>query len=238
MCLSKQLAQLAMLILLALLLLCYGAGNVYCVHDNNTDLHSLLDFKQGVTSDPNGALSSWNTDTHYCRWKYVTCTQTRPWRVSGLNLTGQSLEGQISSSLANLTFLSVIDLSVNNFFGKLPPLNGLQQLDTLYLNKNSLEGIIPDTLTNCSKLKILDLAENQLSGTIPAKIGSLSNLGGLDLGYNNLTGIIPPTFSNLTSLSFCSVQANQLEGTIPHGIWLLSNMTVLGLGNNSLSGFS
>ncbi|XP_062219592.1 receptor kinase-like protein Xa21 [Phragmites australis] len=236
MCLSKQLAQLAMLILLALLLMCFRAGNVYCVHENSTDLHSLLDFKQDVTSDPNRALSSWNTNAHYCRWKYVTCTQTRPWRVSGLNLTGQSLEGQISSSLANLTFLSVIDLSVNNFFGELPPLNGLQQLDTLYLNGNSLEGNIPDTLTNFSKLKNLDLSHNQLSGTIPPKIGSLSNLEVLLLGHNNLTGIIPPTFSNLTSLSICNFVENQLEGSIPHGIWQSSNMTVLALGSNSLSG--
>ncbi|CAN6252328.1 unnamed protein product [Urochloa humidicola] len=236
MCFYKQMAKFTMIVLLALLLLCYGVGNIHCVHENSTDLDALLDFKQSVSSDPNGALTSWITSTHYCRWKYVTCTQMRPWRISGLNLTGQSLQGRITSSLANLTFLSVVDLSLNSFSGELPPLNGLQQLDTLYLNGNSLEGNIPDALTNCSKLRNLDLSSNQLSGIIPPKIGALSNLEILVLDSNYLTGIVPPTFPNLSRLSFCSIRLNQLVASIPNGVWQLSNMTVLQLGNNNLSG--
>jgi len=235
MCFSKQLAKFAMLILPVLLLLCYGVGNVHYVHENTTDLHSLLDFKQGITSDPNGALSSWNASIHYCRWMYVVCTQTRPWRVSVLNLTSQSLTGNITSSLANLTFLSVLDLSYNSLFGQLPFLD-LQELDTLYLYGNSLEGSIPDALTNCSKLRILDLDSNQLSGPIPPKVGSLTNLEYLDLSYNSISGIIPPTLPNLPRLSYCNLQANKLKGSIPVGIWQLSNMGTLSLGNNSLSG--
>ncbi|CAN6245118.1 unnamed protein product [Urochloa humidicola] len=70
----KQMEKFAMIVLLVLLLLCYGVGNVHCVHDNSTDLDALLDFKQSVSSDPNGALTSWITSTHYCRWKYsFTC---------------------------------------------------------------------------------------------------------------------------------------------------------------------
>jgi len=233
---SKQLAKFAMLILLALLLLCYGVGNVQCVHENSMDLHSLLEFKQGVTSDPNEVLTSWKNDTHYCRWTGVTCTTMRPWRVMSLNLTRQSLEGEIASSLANLTLLSVLDLSSNRFFGQLPPLHRLQLLETLRLNGNSLSGTIPDALTNCSKLIKLDLHKNQLSGTIPRQIDSLSNLEYLDLAHNNLTGTIPPTLPNLTNLHLFSIQANQLEGSIPHGIWQSSNLTALGLGSNSLSG--
>ncbi|KAL5211617.1 hypothetical protein ABZP36_022464 [Zizania latifolia] len=80
-------------LLLASLLLCYGVGNAYCstVHEISGDLHSLLDFKQGITSDPTRALSSWNTSTHYCRWRGVICTLKRPWRVLGLILTGRSI---------------------------------------------------------------------------------------------------------------------------------------------------
>ena len=53
--LPKQPAKLAMpmLILLPLLLLCYGVGNVHCskVRESSTDLLALLDFKhkQGIT---------------------------------------------------------------------------------------------------------------------------------------------------------------------------------------------
>lgn len=204
-----------MLLLLALLLLCYGVGNVHCVHENSTDLRALLDFQRRITSDPNRALSSWNTSVHYCRWSGVMCTRTRPCRVSVLNLTGQSLAGEITPSLSNLTLLTALDLSVNRFSGKLPPLDGLQLLKNLYLNGNSLEGTIPVALTNCSNLVNLDIHVNQLSGVIPPEIGLLSNLGGLDLLYNNLTGMIPLTFANLTLLSFCNLRANQLEGSIP-----------------------
>jgi Leucine rich repeat N-terminal domain. len=152
---SKQAAKLAMLIQLVLLLLFYGLGNVHCstVHENRIDLQSLLDFKNGVTDDPSGALDSWNTSTHFCRWNGVTCTTMRPLRVSKLNLTAQNLAGKISSYLTNLTFLSFLDLSSNHFSGQIPLLNNLQQLNTLNLSINTLEGTIPDELMNCSNLK-------------------------------------------------------------------------------------
>ncbi|KAI4980542.1 hypothetical protein ZWY2020_021027 [Hordeum vulgare] len=60
-----------MLLLLALLLLSNGVGNVDCstIHENSADLHALLDFKQGITNDPQGALNNWNTTTtHFCHW--------------------------------------------------------------------------------------------------------------------------------------------------------------------------
>jgi len=105
--LPKQPAKLGMHLVLPLLLLCYGVGNVHCskVHESSTDLQALLDFKQGITSDPHGALSNWTTRSHFCHWNGVQCTLEQPWRVWQLNLTSQSLTGRISSSLGNLTFL-------------------------------------------------------------------------------------------------------------------------------------
>jgi hypothetical protein len=52
----KQPAELAMLLLLSLLLLCNGVGKVHgkTIHENSVDLHALLDFKQGITGDPQG----------------------------------------------------------------------------------------------------------------------------------------------------------------------------------------
>lgn len=106
--------QLAMLLLLALLLLCNDrVGNVkgLTIHESSiVDLHALLDFKQGITDDPRGALSSWTNNTHFCRWRGVNCTTTRPFRVSRLVLTGLDLAGQITSSLGNMTFLQSLDL--------------------------------------------------------------------------------------------------------------------------------
>lgn len=237
-CITKHTMVVPSALLLPLLLLCYGVGNIHCspVHRSSIDLHSLLDFKQGITSDPNEALKSWNTSNHYCKWTGVTCTQTRPWRVSGLNLTDLSLGGQISSSLGNLTFLNYLDLSYNNFFGPLPLLNRLQQLKNLILGSNSLHGAIPDSLTNISSLSYLDLSTNLLVGAIPANISLLSNLDYLDLDQNNLTGTIPQTIGDITSLEMLFLFQNQLSGSIPDKIWQLPNLVRLSLGVNNLSG--
>lgn len=229
-----------MYIQLVLLLLCYGVGNdvVHCstVHEKSVDLQSLLDFKKGITEDPGGVLLSWNASTNFCRWNGVICTTSRPWRVSGLNLSDKSLAGKITSSLANLTSLSILDLSYNRLFGQFPLLNPLQQLDTIYMNDNSLDGIIPDTLTNCSKLVNIDLSDNQFQGAIPPKIGSLINLQTVYLEQNYLSGTIPATVGNITQLSVLNLKSNQLEGNIPYGVWQLSNLTGLALGQNKLSG--
>ncbi|KAL5212949.1 hypothetical protein ABZP36_023796 [Zizania latifolia] len=231
---AKPHAKLYML-LSASLLLCYGVGNTYCstVHENSGDLHSLLDFKRGIISDPNGALSSWNTSTHYCRWRGVICIRKGPWRVSGLNLTSQSIVGEITSSLANLTLLSTFDLSSNLLVGYIPPLNGHQQLDTIYLNDNLLEGTIPDALTNYSNLRKLDLSRNHLSGAIPPKIGSLSNLEIFVISRNNLTGSIPEELWRLPNMVDLKLNQNRLIGKIPQSI-NMSRLQVLGVAFNNL----
>ncbi|KAF2939641.1 hypothetical protein DAI22_03g210900 [Oryza sativa Japonica Group] len=235
---AKQLGGLAMFIPLALLLLCYGVPNVNCstVDESRLDLQSLLDIKQKITSDPNGMLSSWNKSIHYCRWVGVICTSKRPRRVSSLTMTGQSLTGQISSSLQNLTLLNLLDLSYNSFSGPLPPVNNLQQLQTLYLNNNNLDGTIPDSFTNSSSLAYVDLSSNFLGGEIPRNISLLSKLVGLTLSSNSLTGTIPTTLSEINSLQGLQVAQNKLEGSIPDGVWQLPNIVELMLGQNRLSG--
>jgi Leucine-rich repeat (LRR) protein len=236
----KRPAKLAMLFLLALLLLCNAVGKVVhgkTIHENIVDLDALLDFKKGITKDPRGALSNWNTTTHhFCRWNGVICTTTPPFRVSWLNLTGQNLQGQISSSLGNLTFLNTLDLSNNNFLGGIPLLGNLKELQTLYLWSNQLQGIIPDALANCTNLTDLDLSTNHLEGAIPQKLETLSNLHFLDLAGNNLSGTIPPALGNITTLESVYLDTNQLEGTIPDKLWQLPKMSSLVLGRNRLSG--
>jgi hypothetical protein len=219
----KQPAKLAVILLLAVLLVCNGVGNVHgkTIHENIVDLHALLDFKQGIT-DPQEALSNWSTATHFCRWNGVKCTTTRPFRVSSVNLTGQNLQGHISS-LGNLTFLNTLDLSNNKFLGHIPLLGNLKELHTLYLWSNQLHGIIPDALANCSKH--LDLSSNHLEGGIPPKLDSLSNLFFLNLAVNNLTGTIPPTLGNITTLEEVYIDTNQLEGSIPDKLWQLPKMS-------------
>ncbi|WVZ74627.1 hypothetical protein U9M48_022788 [Paspalum notatum var. saurae] len=242
MCHSKKLVKLAvhMPILLPLVLLYYGAASTHCstVHENNRDLQALLDFKQGITSDPNGALSNWAMSSHFCQWNGVKCTPTPPLHVTYLLLDGQKLSSQISSSLGNLTFLKYLDLSSNNFVGPVPLLDSLQQLLILYLNNNNLSENIPDALTSCSNLTALDLSSNSLVGSIPPKLGLLSNLVYLNLRSNQLNGSIPGELGQL-KLQTLILSNNRLSGEIPQAFYRLSSLNYLGpipasLGNNAL----
>lgn len=233
----NQPVKLTMLMLLSLLLLSYGVGSIQCatVLANNTDMSALLDFR-AIANDPTGALGSWNSSIHYCKWRGVTCGSKHPERVTALNLTGYGLSGPIAASVGNISFLHTLDLSSNQFSGQIPSLSNLQKMQFLNLSFNSLEGHIPDSLTNCSNLRLIDVSSNSLEGEIPLRFDLLSNLLDLMLSYNKLTGVIPPTLSNITGVQKLRLGYNNLQGSIPEELGNLPNLSVLLLGGNKLSG--
>ncbi|XP_048548582.1 LRR receptor-like serine/threonine-protein kinase EFR isoform X2 [Triticum urartu] len=234
----SQAARLAtMLMLLPLLLISCGVGSILCssmttVHDNSTDMISLLDFKRAITNNSRQALRSWHASVPLCSWEGVHCSSGR---VTKLYLSDRGLLGRISPSLGNLTFLRTLDLSQNGFTGELPPLNRLHRLEYLDLGHNSLQGTIPDTLTNCSKLRILDLSANLLMGEIPLGTGRLSNLRKIWLSSNNLTGAIPPSLKNNSQLEDIVLTENKLMGTIPDEMGIFPSLVNLDLAGNMLS---
>ncbi|KAF7092176.1 hypothetical protein CFC21_094682 [Triticum aestivum] len=109
-CTSQPARLTTILKLLSLLPICCGVGSIRCsstaVHDNSTDMISLLDFKRAITNDSRQALRSWHAGVPLCTWKGVVCSSPKhPGRVMELDLHSLSLSGTISPSLGNLTFL-------------------------------------------------------------------------------------------------------------------------------------
>ncbi|XP_058217300.1 probable LRR receptor-like serine/threonine-protein kinase At3g47570 [Rhododendron vialii] len=230
------------LFVLAGFLLCLGSGFPHHAvagsvqRGNETDRLALLAFKFAITSDPFGALNSWNESIHFCQWVGVTCGR-RHQRVTILSLTGNKLTGSISSHVANLSFLKKLWLDNNSLSDELPPeLGRLRRLQAFSVLNNSLTGEIPANMSGCSNLIGLELTGNRLVGKIPVELGSLTRLDGLYVGKNNLTGGVPSTLGNLSSLTILYASDNSISGSIPYSLGRLGNLQVLALVFNQLSG--
>ncbi|XP_077226270.1 uncharacterized protein LOC143859448 [Tasmannia lanceolata] len=203
---------------------------------------ALLAFKDGITSDPLGALSSWNHTLHFCHWNGVTCGR-RHQRVTVLNLSGhnlrsgQTLVGTLSPAISNLTFLREIHLQENSFIGQISQdIGRLFRLRHLNMSHNSLEGEIPSNLTHCRDLRVIHLSYNEFTGKILIQLSTLPKLSWLFLAHNNLTGRIPPQLGTVSSLIYLDLSENSLVGHIPDDLARINNLKWITLSVNLLSG--
>ncbi|KAG2577537.1 hypothetical protein PVAP13_6NG104200 [Panicum virgatum] len=91
-----------------------------------------------------------------------------------------------------LSYFVGIDLSGNSLTGEIPrDITALDALVNLNLSSNHLSGTIPCKIGAMKSLESLDLSKNNLSGQIPSRLSSLTYLSYLNLSYNNLSGRIP-----------------------------------------------
>ena len=179
---------------------------------------------------------NWSADTPIEYWDGVTVDGT-PQRVTGLDLLGNGLTGEIPVELGNLTNLTELDLYFNWLTGTIPmELGDLANLQRLNLGSNQMTGEIPTELGNLTNLTELTLWGNELTGEIPTELGNLINLTELTLDHNQLTGEIPTELGNLTNLTVLSLYYNQLTGEIPTELGNLANLTELFLSDNELTG--
>ncbi|CAK9137334.1 unnamed protein product [Ilex paraguariensis] len=109
------------------------------------------------------------------------------------------LKGRQMQYTSTLELVNVIDLSSNSLWGEIPEdITKLSTLGTLNLSRNELTGKIPETIAGLKKLETLDLSCNHLSGPIPPSMSSITTLNHLNLSHNNLCGPIPSTNQFLT----------------------------------------
>jgi Leucine-rich repeat (LRR) protein len=96
-------------------------------------------------------------------------------------------KGGVYTFQSTIALLIGIDLSSNSLLGEVPEdLMKLQGLVSLNLSSNHLSGMIPYNIGNLTWLEILDLSTNHFSGTIPTSISRLTKLDVLNLSHNKL----------------------------------------------------
>ena len=126
------------------------SGVVNCVEESN-DRAALIALYQATSGPSWENNDGWLNDGPLGDWYGVTTNEEG--RVTSLVLVGNSLQGNIPSSLSDL-----------------------KKLQLLLLYNNELSGSIPRELGSLGNLQLLYLHSNQLTGSIPSELGRLSNL--------------------------------------------------------------
>jgi Leucine-rich repeat (LRR) protein len=186
--------------------------------------------------------------------------------LSDLNLANAGFAGQITSTQwEELLNLETLDLSYNSLNGDIPvSLFHLPSLQVLQLSNNLFSGQLKE-FSNISSYKLLelDLSNNELEGPIPISIFGLRGLGFLILSSNNFDGSnlldeysgfnlssshyptwlglasiklkkIPDFFRNQSKLYSLDLSRNQIYGEVPNWIWKLPQLRFLNLSYNNL----
>nr|PNR35075.1 hypothetical protein PHYPA_022974 [Physcomitrium patens] len=182
-------------------------------------------------------LHDWDNGSQSpCGWLGVTCNNLT-FEVTALNLSDLALSGEISPSIGLLWNLQVLDLSQNSIFGQLPiEICNCTSLTWIDLSGNNLNGEIPYLLSQLQLLEVLNLRNNKFSGPIPSSFASLSNLRHLDMQINNLSGPIPPLLYWSETLQYLMLKSNQLTGGLSDDMCKSTQLAYFNVRENKLSG--
>ncbi|KAM3704854.1 hypothetical protein ACJW31_03G037300 [Castanea mollissima] len=153
--------------------------------------------------------------------------------------------------------LHVIDLSHNNFSGRLPldyfrTWNAMQMVpakdkappeymgsqfsyykDSITVVNKGIEIFLVKILTIFTAI---DLSNNRFYGEIPISVGNLKGLIVLNLSSNSFRGHFPSSLGNLTALESLDLSQNELLGEIPQQLIGLTFLEYLNLSHNQLVG--
>ena len=127
-------------------------------------------------------------------------------RVTRLELSNNALDGDIPTSIGDLSELIVLSMS-----------------DSSHLGGMNITGSIPNEICDLSKLSTLSIQFHNFTGSIPDSIGKLNNLILVNLHARPgtaqaLTGDIPLSFGLCTSLISLYMSSNNFSGNIPSTI--------------------
>ncbi|MFS7958429.1 putative leucine-rich repeat-containing, plant-type, leucine-rich repeat domain superfamily [Helianthus anomalus] len=147
----------------------------------------------------------------------------------------------------NLTFLSSLDLSYNNFNKSFIPqwIFSITSLVSLDLSRCHLRGPpIPSSTSsfhNLTSLKFLHISENEFMSSSLVLEGLCSiggNLISLDMRSCGVKSATLDSLHNLTSLLSLDISGNQLTSTIPKSLGNLCNLRHIDMGYNNFQNIS
>ncbi|CAA0841359.1 Probable LRR receptor-like serine/threonine-protein kinase [Striga hermonthica] len=185
----------------------------------------LLEISENLLTSESWELSFITSLTN-CRglWKLV--------------VNGNPLNGMLPASVGNFsTSLQYFGINTCNLRGGIPDTIGnLSSLTVLDPSVNQFEGLIPESLENLQSLQGLDLSSNKMSGPIPNAICRLGRLNQLYLYNNQFSGPIPDCIENITALGELRLDSNKLDSSVPSSLWNLRDLLKLNLSSNSFVG--
>lgn len=174
---------------------------------SNSEKQALQDLYTSTNGD--SWNNSWDINQPVSEWEGVTIKDNK---VVAISLLFNNMEGNLPSSIGQLT-----------------------NLENLELSFNKLEGAIPSEIGSLKNLKVLAFNGNNLTGTIPTSIGNLSSLNQLHLSSNQLTGKIPQSVTKLEYLEILNVFDNDLSGEIPSDLAYSKNLKQLLAAENNFT---
>jgi Leucine-rich repeat (LRR) protein len=161
-----------------------------------------------------------------------------------LTLTNDSLLTALPGSLSGMTRLTSLRITSNkNLAGELPAdIGNLAQVSSLNISRNpKLTGKIPESISKLQRLTVLYMDRNAFTG-LPASIGEMTNLTGIELQGNDFRDTIPVSIGNLKKLEWLYLYREKkdlskgLMGPIPESIGEIETLRRIYLQNNQLSG--
>jgi Leucine-rich repeat (LRR) protein len=145
-----------------------------------------------------------------------------PWSFGNLSfealdLSNNMLSGTIPQSLTrNGTPLVYLNLSNNTLKGEmLPRDSNMTSLKFLQLSDNQFQGMISPAISNSPSLEILDIRKNNLSGNIPKWLYDHSSLAAILLSGNHFEGPLLRKMCQMESLKVFDISDNHISGGIP-----------------------
>ncbi|KAF3782142.1 putative LRR receptor-like serine/threonine-protein kinase [Nymphaea thermarum] len=199
-----------------------------------SDKNALVDLKSFLLSNNKvhlGKYRWWNeNDVSPCGWAGITCAGGR---VTGIDLSNSMPRGDVYPRFSSLTALSSLDLSGNTLGGQIPAdLGRCASLRYLNLSANVLEG--PLNITGLVNLETIDVTVNRLSGAIPASFPpNCGNLVNVNLSSNRFSGDILGYFDGCVKLQVLDLSSNSFMGLPWKGFARLQEFSISG---NNISG--